>query len=104
MKCPKRQTKKYAELTKTVWVIMTKDRKQIVKGNNKELARVDNSKDRKRFLIFNSKKSAETGMLSVPIGHLPGFPERGQNETSCFYDLYLFNPFHFIFSSGNTYS
>lgn len=46
---------------KEIWLIMSKDRKIIAKGTprNRALVAVDNSKDRKRILTYNSKKIAE---------------------------------------------
>ena len=43
------------------WVIMTKDRTMIAKGNprNRWMVRVDDKKDRKRILTYKSKTMAE---------------------------------------------
>ncbi len=48
---------------KTVWLIMSKDRLVVAKGTprNRELIRVDDIKDKKRFLTYNSKGMAESG-------------------------------------------
>lgn len=48
---------------KTVWVIMSKDRKVIGKGTprNRELVFVDDEKDKKRYLTYSSKGMAESG-------------------------------------------
>lgn len=48
---------------KTVWLIMSKDRLVVAKGTprNRELIRVDNVKDKKRYLTYNSKGMAESG-------------------------------------------
>ena len=48
---------------KTVWLIMSKDRSLVAKGTprNRELVRVDDPKDTKRYLTYSSKAKAESG-------------------------------------------
>lgn len=45
-----------------VWLIMSKDRKLVAKGTprNRELIRVNDGKDKKRFLTYSSKGRAES--------------------------------------------
>jgi hypothetical protein len=47
----------------TVWIIMSKDRKVVAKGTprNRELVRVDDKKDRKRYLTYTSEAKARAG-------------------------------------------
>lgn len=52
--------------SKTIWVIMSKDRKLIAKGTprNRELVEVSNLKDKKRFLTYTSQKTAIAAFTS----------------------------------------
>lgn len=45
-----------------VWVIMSKDRQHIAKGTprNRYLIKLDDKKDKKRFLTYSSKGKAES--------------------------------------------
>ena len=47
----------------TVWLIMSKDREYVAKGTprNRCLIRVDDVKDKKRYLTYTSKGRAEAG-------------------------------------------
>lgn len=49
------------EIAKTVWIIVSKDRKVIAKGVPRErnLVLIDDEKDEKRILTYSSKKKAE---------------------------------------------
>lgn len=49
------------DIKKTVWVVMTKDRKKIAKGvpRNRYLVDVDDEKDNKRVLTYASKGVAQ---------------------------------------------
>lgn len=44
-----------------VWLIMSKDRQYVVRGSqrNRHMVRVDNPKDRKRFLTYSSEGTAK---------------------------------------------
>jgi uncharacterized protein with PIN domain len=57
------KTEKNQIIKKTVWVIMTKDRKYIAKGvpRNRWLISVDDKEDNKRVLTYTTKKKAENG-------------------------------------------
>lgn len=48
------------------WVIMSKDRSVIAKGNprDRNLIRVSDEKDKKRVLFYNSKKLAENAFIN----------------------------------------
>jgi hypothetical protein len=50
-------------ITKIVWVIVSKDRKFIAKGVPRDrcLVRIDDEKDTKRILTYASKGKAESG-------------------------------------------
>lgn len=50
----------------TVWLIMSKDREFVAKGTprNRELVRMDDENDKKRFLTYSSKGKAEAGFKS----------------------------------------
>lgn len=49
------------EIKKTVWVIMTKDRKYIARGTPRDRYLVPIKNDAKRLLTYNSKGKAESG-------------------------------------------
>ena len=49
--------------TKTIWLIMSKDRQYVAKGTprNRYMVSVDDKKDKKRYLTYSSKGMAESG-------------------------------------------
>jgi len=57
------------------WIVMSKDRKIIAKGNPREryLVAVDNKKDRKRILFYNSERTATSSFrdYGFSISQLP---------------------------------
>lgn len=64
------------KIEKTVWLIMTKDRKLIAKGTprNRYLVAV-NEKDGKRFLTYDYKSKAESGFKDSGFYHSDGARE-----------------------------
>lgn len=67
---------------KTVWVIMDKTRKVIAKGvpRHRYLCMVDDVKDRKRVLTYNSEGMARVGFTSSGFYHERGVTEYLQEK------------------------
>lgn len=57
-----------------VWLIMSKDRQFVAKGSvrNRHLIRIDDKKDKKRYLSYSSKAKAESAFT------VSGFYGQGQ--------------------------
>lgn len=63
---------------KNVWIVMDKARKMIAKGaphQTRYLVLVDDVKDRKRVLIYNSEGAARNAMVSSTFAVESGVPQ-----------------------------
>lgn len=58
-------------LEKELWVLMTKNRKGIVKGEsrNREVVQIDDEKDRKKYATYTSKARALSAKKNGCIGY-----------------------------------